>query len=117
MNTLTMTRPATASTANTARDWGLGSLLIADALLSFAPLVVLGVSMFMALALALLCIGGWRRGGMPAWLAAPGVVSAALLGAMLLPALRVPLHVPVAAAVTVLTLWMLAAGAWCLRRR
>ena len=45
------------------------------------------------------------------------MVSAALLGAMLLPALRVPLHVPVAAAVTVLTLWMLAAGAWCLRRR
>ena len=240
MNTLAMTRPAAASTATTARDWGLVSLLIADALISFAPLVVLGaaigwpaslgkpateqlaalaaapdavalgyglyllysiliaplmiglasrvfgglhsplamtvaafgalsalsrsigilrwlsvmpalaaahagadpvgqtqielvfaaltaygggigellgVSLFMALALALLCIGGWRRGGMPTWLAAPGAISAALLGGMLLPALGVPVHVPVAAAVTVLTLWMLAAGAWCLRRR
>jgi hypothetical protein len=240
MTTLDMTRPATASTPDGARDWGLGSLLIADALLSFAPLAVLGaaigwpaslgkpaaeqlaaiaaapdavalgyglyllysiliaplmiglaarvfgglhsplamtvaafgalsalarsigilrwltvmpalatahagadpaaraqiellfgavtaygggigellgVSLFMALALALLCIGGWRRGGMPAWLMAPGLVSAALLGGMLLPALRVPLHVPVAAAVTLLTLWMLAAGVWCLRRR
>ena len=77
---------------------------------------LLGVSLFMALALALLCIGGWQRRSLPLWVAAPGLVSAALLAAMLLPALRIPMHVPVAAAVTVLTLWMLAAGAWCLRK-
>ena len=78
---------------------------------------LLGVSLFMAASLGVLCIAGWLRGGMPAWLAAPGLVSAALLAAMMLPALRVPLHVPVAAAVTLLTLWMIAAGVWCMRRR
>jgi hypothetical protein len=44
MTTLDMTRPATASAPNGARDWGLGSLLIADGLLSFAPLAVLGAA-------------------------------------------------------------------------
>lgn len=77
---------------------------------------LLGVGLFMALALALLCIGGWQRRSLPLWVAAPGVMSATLLGAMLLPALRIPVHVSVAAAVTVLTLWMLAAGVWCFRR-
>jgi hypothetical protein len=93
--------------------------LVFDALTAYGGGIgeLLGVSLFMALALALLCLGGWLRGGMPAWLAWPGVASAALLGAMLLPALRVPLHVPVAVAVTGLTLWMLVAAAWCLRRR
>ncbi len=70
---------------------------------------LLGVSLFMALSLGTLCVGGWRRGGMPAWLAAFGGLSALLLAAM-------PLGVPAALAVTVLTLWMVAAGLWCLRR-
>jgi hypothetical protein len=78
---------------------------------------LLGVSLFMAIALGLLCAAGWRRGALPAWLAAPGLVSAALLAALFLPALRLPVHVPVAAAVSLLSLWMLAAGVWCLRRR
>lgn len=93
--------------------------LVFDALTAYGGGIgeLLGVSLFMALALALLCLGGWIRGSMPAWLALPGLVSAALLGAMLLPALRLPLHVPVAAAVTMLSLWMLAAAAWCLHKR
>jgi hypothetical protein len=70
---------------------------------------LLGVGLFMALSLLLLCLGGWRRGAMPGWLAAGGAVSALLLAAM-------PLGLPAAAAVTGLTLWMLAAGVWCLRR-
>jgi hypothetical protein len=78
---------------------------------------LLGVSLFMALALGLLCVGGRWRGGLPAWLAVPGAVSAVLLLGLMLPALRLPIQVPVATAVTALTLWMLAAAAWCLRRR
>ena len=70
---------------------------------------LLGVSLFMALSLGLLCVGGWRRGTLPAWLASSGALSALLLAAM-------PLGMPVAAAVTGLTLWMAAAGVWCLRR-
>jgi hypothetical protein len=78
---------------------------------------LLGVSLFMALALGLLCVGAGWRGGMPAWLAVPGALCAALLLGLMLPALRLPVQVPVAAAVTVLTLWMLAAGLWCWRGR
>ena len=74
---------------------------------------LLGVSLFMGLALATLCGAAWRSGGMPRSLALGGLVSAALLLGLFLPALRLPAVVPVAVAVTVLTLWMLAAGAWC----
>jgi hypothetical protein len=70
---------------------------------------LLGVSLFMALSLALLCAGGWRQRTLPAWLAISGALSALLLAAM-------PLGLPAAAAVTGLTLWMAAAGVWCLRR-
>lgn len=37
------------------------------------------------------------------------------LGAMLLPALRLPVQVPVAAAVSLLAVWMLAVGVWLWR--
>jgi hypothetical protein len=45
------------------------------------------------------------------------MLSAALLAALALPALRIGLHVPVAVAVSMLSLWMLCAGAWLLRQR
>lgn len=78
---------------------------------------ILGVSLFMALSLGTLCIGALRSGGLPKWLAAAGMVSALMLAALSLPALRIELHMPVAAAVSMLSLWMLCAGVWLLRRR
>jgi Domain of unknown function (DUF4386) len=77
---------------------------------------ILGVSLFMVLSLGTLCIGALRDGGLPKWLAASGLVSALMLAALALPALRIDLEVPVAAAVSMLSLWMLCAGGWLLRR-
>ena len=45
------------------------------------------------------------------------MVAAALLAALALPALRIDLQMPVAAAVSALSLWMLGAGVWLLRKR
>lgn len=73
---------------------------------------LLGVGLFMAAAMALLVLGAWRRRMLPAWLAAWGAVSALLLASMLLPALRLAPEPPVAVVVSVLSFWMMAAGAW-----
>ena len=78
---------------------------------------LLGVGLFMALAVGTLCVGALRNGSLPRTLSILGLLSAALLAAVLLPALRVPLHVPMAAVVTLLTVWMSACGAWLLVRR
>lgn len=77
---------------------------------------VLGVSLFMALSLGTLGVGALRSGALPRWLAAAGLVAALMLAALALPALRIELHMPVAAAVSMLSLWMLCAGVWLLRR-
>lgn len=71
---------------------------------------VLGVSLFMALALGLLCVGTLLHGGLPRWLSGLGLVSALALGGLSLPVFGGPTVVPVAAAVSLLSLWMLAAG-------
>lgn len=75
---------------------------------------VLGVSLFMALALGTLSIGALVRGGLPTWLSIFGIVAAVSLAALLLPVFGGPALMPVAAAVTLLSIWMLAAGARCL---
>ena len=77
---------------------------------------VLGVSLFMALSVGTLCVGALVRRCMPAWLAVGGLVAAALLGGLALPSFGVAVDVPAAVAVSVLSLWMLGAGVWCLRR-
>lgn len=77
---------------------------------------LLGVSVFMAASVGTLSLAAWFRGGMPRWLSGLGMVSAALLAGMAAPMLRLDIQVPVAVAVSVLSLWMLLAGAWCLRR-
>jgi Domain of unknown function (DUF4386) len=77
---------------------------------------ILGVSLFMALSLGTLSLAALARGGLPKWLAALGGVSAAMLAALALPALRIDVQMPVAAAVSMLSLWMLAAGVWLLRQ-
>lgn len=76
---------------------------------------ILGVSIFMALSLGTLTVGALLRGGLPAWLSWLGVISAAMLVALSIPTFGGPNIMPVAAAVTVLTIWMIAAGAWCFR--
>ena len=78
---------------------------------------VLGVSIFMAASVGLLSVAALLRGGMPKWLAGLGVLSAVLLAGLALPVLRGPKLVPVAAAVSLLSVWMIAAGVWALRGR
>jgi uncharacterized protein with PQ loop repeat len=73
---------------------------------------LLGVSLFMALSVGIATASAWVRSSMPRWLAGLGMVSALLLFAMLLPALGIAVKVPVAVAVSVLTVWMLAMGVW-----
>ncbi|WP_341677680.1 DUF4386 family protein [Niveibacterium sp. SC-1] len=78
---------------------------------------LLGVSLLMAVSLALLCVGGLGRGAMPRLLAWGGLFASLLLFAQALPAFGIAAVVPISAAVSVLTLWMLGAAAWCLRAR
>lgn len=77
---------------------------------------LLGVSLFMGLALATLCVGAWRSRGMPLALAATGFISALTLLALSAPAWGAPAVMPVAVAVSGLSLWMLVVGVWCLMR-
>ena len=76
---------------------------------------VLGVSLLMAIALGTLSIGAWRSGGLPLALAGTGAVVATALAALSLPAFGGPEVMPVAAAVSGLSLWMLVVGVWCWR--
>ena len=78
---------------------------------------ILGVSLLMAAALATLCVGALRQRAMPTWLAALGLIAAAALAGMALPTLGLPFAVPTAAAVSLLAVWMLAAGVHALTRR
>ncbi len=71
---------------------------------------VLGVSLFMALSLGTLCAGALLHGGLPRWLSGLGLICALALGGLLLPVFGGPALVPMAAAVSLLSLWMLAGG-------
>lgn len=74
---------------------------------------LLGVSIFMALALGTLAVGALQRGGLPTWIAASGLVAALALAALALPAFGGPDLMPMAVAVSLLSLWMIAAGLRC----
>lgn len=75
---------------------------------------LLGVSLFAAVAVLLLAAGaGWAR-ATPRWLTAWGLFAALALFAVFLPAIGVALDVPIALAVTALSTWMWALGAWML---
>jgi Domain of unknown function (DUF4386) len=69
---------------------------------------LLGVSLFMALAVATLCVSAWRQQRMPTALAAAGALVALLL-------LGMWWRVPVAVAATGLTLWLMALSVWLWR--
>ena len=77
---------------------------------------VLGVSLFMAASVGTLSTATLLRGGMPRLLSAAGVVVALMLTALAAPAVRLPGFMPVAAAVTALSLWMIAVGLWVAMR-
>jgi hypothetical protein len=72
---------------------------------------VLGVALFMALAVGTLCVGALLRGGLPTWIAASGLVAAAALALLTLPVFGGPDVMPAAVAVSLLSAWMIATGA------
>lgn len=78
---------------------------------------LLGVGLFMALALGLAMIGALRRGSLPVWLAGLGLLAAASLSSMLLPPLGLAASVPVAVGASAVSLWMLGHGAWAVFAR
>ncbi len=78
---------------------------------------LLGVSLFMGAAVMLVSVSAWQSNTIPRALSALGMVSALLLLGMMLPTIGVAIKIPVAAAVTILTFWMLAFGGWMLARK
>jgi Domain of unknown function (DUF4386) len=73
---------------------------------------ILGVSLFMALAVATLCSAWIQKASVPRWLAISGFVVAAFLFALFVPTLGVAAFMPVAIAVSALSLWMLVVAVW-----
>ena len=73
---------------------------------------LLGVSLFMALALGSAMAAAIRFRSLPAWLAWLGMLTALLLFMTFLPAVGLSLKVPMAAAATAVSTWMLAFGGW-----
>lgn len=78
---------------------------------------ILGVSLFMSLAVGTLSVGALVRSAMPAWLATMGIVVAAMLAALAAPAFGVTEYMPVAVAVSALSVWMMATGVWMWRSK
>jgi hypothetical protein len=79
---------------------------------------VLGVSLLMAAALGVWAVGALRQAALPRWLGVLGGLASLALAALALPNLDGPDLMPVAVAVSLLSLWMLAAGVYfCVRRR
>ncbi len=78
---------------------------------------ILGVSLFMAVAMAVVAAGAWQRRTLPRPLAALGGVAALALALLALPVAGGPALMPVAVAVSGLSAWMLAVGIALLLRR
>jgi Domain of unknown function (DUF4386) len=78
---------------------------------------LLGVGLFMSLSVGIVAIAALKRHSLPAPLALLGIVCAAMLFSMLMPALGLGLKLPIAIIVTMLTVWMLVLGVWMLMKR
>lgn len=78
---------------------------------------LLGVSLFMAVAVGVLSAASWHGRVLPRPLSALGLLSAAFLAALSLPALGLAIEFPVAVAVSTQATWLMACGVWLLRRR
>jgi hypothetical protein len=64
-----------------------------------------------------LALGAWRAKTVPQWLTALGLFAALSLFALFLPAMGLAIDVPIALAVTSLSVWMWALGGWLIVRR
>lgn len=68
---------------------------------------VLGVGLFMAIAMTLLCIGAAKQKTLPLWSIALGLVTALMQFMLALPAFGIPFKLPPAIAAITLMCWML----------
>lgn len=75
---------------------------------------LLGVSVFAGSALLLLVAGAAAARSVPRWLTVLGVLAAVGLLALFAPSVGLPLKLPIALPVTLLSLWMWATGGWLL---
>lgn len=78
---------------------------------------LLGVSLFAAVAVLLLVIGAWRAKTVPLWMTVLGVFAGLSLFGLFLPAMGLAVDVPIAVAVTALSVWMWVLGGWLLLKR
>ncbi len=78
---------------------------------------VLGVSLFMAAAMLALLVPAWRNRSLPRAFSASGIVVALGIAALSLPIFGSPELVPIAVAVTALSVWQLAIGIWLIASR
>lgn len=78
---------------------------------------VLGVSLFMAAAMFALLIPVWRNRSMPRVLSGSGILVALGIAALSLPIFGSPELMPIAVAVTALSVWQVAVGVWLIAVR
>ncbi|MES2933613.1 MAG: DUF4386 family protein [Pseudomonadota bacterium] len=78
---------------------------------------ILGVGLFMAIAMGTLSIGGALSRRMPGWLVGLGLLAAATELALALPAIGIPLHISPAPASVSLSLWLVGAAVFCFKAR
>ena len=78
---------------------------------------LLGVSLFASVAVLLLVLGAWRAKTVPVWMTVLGVFAALSLFGLFLPAMGLAVDVPIALAVTALSVWMWVLGGWLLFKR
>jgi hypothetical protein len=78
---------------------------------------LLGVSLFAAVAVLILVLGAWRAQTVPLWMTVLGVFAGLSLFGLFLPAMGWAVDVPIALAVTALSVWMWVLGAWLVFKR
>ncbi len=78
---------------------------------------VLGVSLFMAAAMLALLVPVWRSRSMPRIFSGSGIIVALSLAALSLPIFGSPELMPIAVAVTALSVWQLVVGTWMIAVR
>jgi hypothetical protein len=78
---------------------------------------VLGVSLFMAAAMLALLVPAWRSRSMPRVFSGSGILVALGIAALSLPIFGSPELMPIAVAVTALSMWQIAVGVWLIAVR
>jgi hypothetical protein len=78
---------------------------------------ILGVSLFMAAAMLALLVPVWRNRSMPRVFSGSGILVALSIAALSLPIFGSPELMPIAVAVTALSVWQMAVGIWLIAAR